>query len=155
MEIAKVLAAGISGTTAMTAFSYVLSEAKEKNFKEPLLLANMIRSLMPHLHKENAYKAGWAVHYSVGIFFALVYKYILQKNRKTGSVKKGTIMGGLTGLAAVAIWQMTFRLHPNPPKTHYNRFYGQLVVAHIIFGVVTISLLDDRTCAGQKTNTLN
>src|SRR6187551_577236 len=112
---------GIVGTTAMTAFSYILSEKKNKNFREPRLLAGMIDNLTP-LNRHEAIKLGWLVHYSVGVFFALIYKPILEKAHIEPTVKNGAIIGGITGLFGAAIWNLTFHLHPNPPSINYRRF---------------------------------
>ncbi|MEO6722579.1 MAG: hypothetical protein ABIN67_19570 [Ferruginibacter sp.] len=144
MLIAQVIVAGSAGTTAMTAFSYLLSEASDKNFKEPLLLAAMISRMMSPSNKHTAHKAGWLTHYAVGIFFALLYKYLLRKTQVSATGTNGAMIGAVTGLAAVAIWHSTFRLHPSPPHTHRRKFYTQLVVAHIIFGMVAVLLLGNK-----------
>ena len=139
-QIAKAVTAGTVGTTAMTAFSYMLSQQKDRNFREPRLLAGMMEKLTT-LNKDEATKIGWLVHYSVGIFFALVYQSLVEKRLIQANVKSGLVIGGITGLFGVAIWHLTRSLHPKPPRTNYRKFYGQLVVAHIIFGTITIILL--------------
>jgi len=143
-HIKKAITAGTVGTTAMTAFSYLLSRTKNKNFREPRLLAGMIDRLTP-LNKNEAVKMGWLMHYGVGVFFAAIYKPILEKGHIEPTMKNGAIIGGITGLFGAAIWNLTFHLHPLPPLISYRRFYGQLVVAHVIFGAVTTLLLQKKT----------
>jgi hypothetical protein len=157
VKVPKAIVPGIIGTTAMTAFSYILSENKNRDFREPGLLAGMIDRLTP-LNEDEAIKGGWLVHYSVGVFFAAIYKPILETWNIEPTVKNGAIIGGITGLFGAAIWNLTFRLHPLPPRINYRRFYGQLVIAHIIFGTVTILLLQNKTlrnvAATRRTQTI-
>jgi hypothetical protein len=140
-QVVKIVLAGTVGTSAMTIYSYLVSSARNKNFREPALLAEMIQKINPSIRKSDAQTIGWIVHYGVGVFFASVYHYLLK--HKTGNVKTGAIVGGITGMAGVSIWQLLFLLHPRPPQTDYTKFYGQLMIGHIIFGIVTCLFLGD------------
>jgi H+/Cl- antiporter ClcA len=129
----------------MTLFSYALSASKKRNFREPALLGKMIHRLIPAIKKIQAHEAGWLLHYGVGVFFASVYHVILKKQpHRNNRLYTGAALGAVTGLAGAAIWRVAFHLHPNPPRPAYRRFYGQLIVAHIIFGVVTCLLLQGK-----------
>jgi len=47
MEFKKVLSSGTIGTSAMTIFSYLVSELMSENFREPEIQTSLIRSLLP------------------------------------------------------------------------------------------------------------
>ena len=138
-QVVKIALAGIAGTSAMTIYSYLLSNSRNKNFREPALLAEMVQKLHPSIPKNDAQIIGWVLHYGVGVFFASVYRFLLKQ--KTANIKAGAIVGGITGLVGISIWQLSFLLHPRPPRTDYTKFYGQLMIGHIIFGIVTCQLL--------------
>jgi hypothetical protein len=40
-------------------------------------------------------------------------------------------------------------MHPNPPKKNRNRFFGHLLLAHIVFGV--FSALTYKSIAEEKS----
>jgi hypothetical protein len=35
----------------------------------------------------------------------------------------------------VVIWKTTFKLHPVPPRMSFNKYYLQLIPAHVVFAV--------------------
>ncbi len=138
MNIPKIISAGLVGTSMMTLFSYLVSEKKNKQFKEPVLLSTLLGkggSLGTSLNgsKENTLD-GWVVHYAVGFFFATIYDQIWTKHKSTPTISSGLILGGVNGAIAVGVWKATFELHPNPPKIEYKKYFGHLVVAHLVFG---------------------
>ena len=100
------------------------------------LLAKMIAASDLQIKNKHTHLQGWLLHYGVGIFFAFAYQQFFTGTRPLNKVKEGVIIGALTGVFGMLVWRLTFLLHPNPPRTNYRRFYGQLIVAHIIFGVV-------------------
>jgi hypothetical protein len=136
-EIRNVIAAGLVGTSAMTIFSYLVSEKKDKNFKEPELLGKMVNRLIPGMDKEGSEAAGWAMHYAVGIFFAALYYSILKKAGSNPAMIKGLLYGGITGLPAIIVWHSVFKAHPSPPKIPYGKYYKHLLLAHLVFGAFT------------------
>lgn len=129
----------------MTLFSYIVSEAKGKNFKEPVLLAALEKDALPEAAKEFALSAGWSTHYSIGIMWALLYEYLWQNTNIKPTVKSGLILGGLSGLTGILIWGFAFKIHPNPPRIDYRKFYGHLLLAHFIYSIsVTIAGRDSK-----------
>jgi hypothetical protein len=135
MNIKAVAGAGIAGTSIMTAFSYILSLAKDKNFKEPLLLSLMLQALNPSIKEKPANIAGWQLHYMTGIAWAAVYIYFLKKLKRKPSFSAACIFSVICAGLAVRIWKTCFKLHPDPPKTDFKEFYRQLVVAHFLFSI--------------------
>ncbi|ELR71662.1 hypothetical protein C900_02398 [Fulvivirga imtechensis AK7] len=137
MRLLRVILAGAIGTTAMTAFSYAISAARGKQFREPELLNKLTRRIEERLEIRRRHNdvEGWLMHYLVGLLFSTIYDQLWQKSRINTSFFKSLAMGGVTGVFGVSIWHLTFKMHPNPPKIHLKEFYVQLLVAHVIFGV--------------------
>lgn len=136
MKILQVLAGGIIGTTFMTAFSYAVSEARNKQFKEPELLNSLSKDLEHRAGiKKHSDVEGWLMHYGVGLLFSAAYDQLWKRTKIKPSPFQSMILGGITGIFGVGIWRGTFKLHPAPPTVHFKEYYVQLLAAHIIFGV--------------------
>ncbi|CAN5153771.1 hypothetical protein BH09BAC6_BH09BAC6_10300 [soil metagenome] len=135
MKAKDVLISGITGTSFMTLFSYLLSEATDKNYKEPNLLGKLIDNLIPGEEEEVTQIEGWLSHYAVGILFALVYVKLWEDKKIKPSLKNGLLLGAASGALAMLVWKFTFKAHPFPPKTDFKNYYAQLMPAHIVFAV--------------------
>jgi len=135
MNTKQVAAAGITGTTLMTLFSDLVSKIKESNYNEALILGELLNRITP-LSKKQAQVAGWLGHYTVGIGFAAVYATCLKETKRKPTILNGMVYGALSGLAGAAIWHATFKAHPNPPGVDLKNYYKQLVLAHVVFGIV-------------------
>lgn len=135
------MTAAISATTAMTVFSYCLSEYKQKNFKEPALLAVLIYRMWPAIGRYGTRVAGWIIHYLVGLLFACIYKVMVKKSRSAVSLPVYLAIGFVTGVVAVTVWRLALHLHPYPPKLDRKRFYGQLLIGHCIFALLSLYIL--------------
>ena len=135
MKISKVVSVGATATTFMTLYSYILSEIKDEHFREPEILGQLLRRLIPLIKKKYTRAAGWQAHYLVGILFAAVYIYLWSKKGITPTVKNGLLFGGISGLIAMGVWKSVMKMHPNPPLLHFKKFYMQLLPAHIVFGL--------------------
>jgi hypothetical protein len=137
MSAAKtILTAGVMGTNAMTAFSYLVSEEKNRQFREPELLEKLLARLAPQTNDRLASAFGWAAHYSVGVGFTTIYHSLWRQKKNRPSLFGGILLGGISGLLGVAVWSTVFYIHPDPPKINYKRFYAHLLAAHLIFGGV-------------------
>jgi hypothetical protein len=130
-----VLISGITGTTFMTLFSYLVLELEKENYSEPERLGQLVHNLLPIINKKESRITGWAGHYMVGLVFAAVYVYLWEKKLVKPSFKNNLLIGGISGIAAVAIWKTTFKLHPLPPALNFDKYYLQLVPAHVVFAV--------------------
>jgi hypothetical protein len=137
MKTKEILASGILGTTFMTLFSYLVSLADGENFSEPERLGQLAGRLVPKLDKQHSLALGWLGHYGVGLLFALVYVELWRRGKLRPDLKTNLWLGGLCGLFAVAVWKTTFKLHPLPPSLSFNKYYLQLVPAHLAFAVFT------------------
>lgn len=150
MKLFKAIAAGAVGTTFMTLFSYGSSMLRNKQFKEPEMLAHLIAGPEGPFRGDDLAK-GWLVHYLTGSLFSLTYQQFLQGRYVKNPLLKGTLFGGLYGLAGALVWNMAFKMHPEPPKTDYPAYYSHLVLAHLVFGAFAFGLLE-KNSSGNKKN---
>lgn len=154
MHFSKLILSAAAGTTFMTLFSHLVAEIEDENFSEPLLLAKLLHSAVPAINKRTSKALGWTAHYAVGAAFAAPYQAYLSKNHKHPTVANSLIAGAAGGLAGIAMWKTTFKVHPLSPNLPYGKFYTQLFAAHLIFGLVTgatLRLLEKRS-AEQTDN---
>lgn len=153
MQAYKILIPGIIGTSAMTFFSYLVSEAKNKNFREPEILAELIQRLPKSGLKESANFAGWGIHYTIGILFMACYNELWEQTKLKPSLTHGTLMGAANGVVGVMGWKFMFKAHPNPPRKNPKAFFGHLIPAHVVFGIfsaLTYKFTNGNSSAGWK-----
>lgn len=141
MNLRNLIAAAASGTTLMTIFSHIVSDVEHQDFSEPRLLGRLAHRLVPASNKKTALLAGWGAHYAVGVLFAAPYYYYLKAAHKKPTVVNSLISGAAGGLAGIGMWKATFSAHPAPPHLPYKKFYSQLFVAHLVFGLATAATL--------------
>lgn len=138
MQFGKILFAGIVGTSAMTLFSYLVSERKNRNFKEPELLGQLIERLPIKSSNQSAQLAGWGIHYAIGISFMACYSEIWKQTGINPTPYSGALLGAVNGLVGVTGWKLMFEAHPNPPAKELKPFFGHLILAHVVFGVFNV-----------------
>ena len=119
----------------MTLFSYLVSELEGENYSESERLGQLARRLLPHLNKKEYLVLGWTAHFGVGLLFALAYVELWRRKKIKPSFRNNLLLGGISGVIAVAIWKTTFKLYPLPSGMSFNKYYLQLVPAHIVFAV--------------------
>jgi hypothetical protein len=136
LHIPEILSGAIAGTSVMTLYSYLLSESKNKQFREPELLAILLKRLFPRINKSTTRMEGWMLHYLVGLFFTSIYDRVWRKT-KGPSLSSALLLGAISGVVGISVWKKTFDLHPEPPLIEFKKYYGQLLVAHLVFGAFT------------------
>ncbi len=135
MNLSKVISAGILGTSMMTLFSYWVSEDKNKQFREPALLAILLKRLLNNNDERALLITGWIIHYKVGILFIVGYDQLWRKTNATPSILNGMMLGILCGLLGKEVWKLVLRVHPNPPSIDREAYFSHLVAAHAVFGI--------------------
>lgn len=136
MDIDLVLLPAFVATSAMTAFSYAYSAVVNKKFREPELLNILLmrwNDAFIQITKRSI--VGWVIHYLVGVFFMFVFHLIWEGLEIEATVLSGMIMGIAAGILGVIGWNITFWIHPNPPKLDFKQYYVHLIMAHVVFGL--------------------
>ena len=130
----KAIKMSLGATIGMTLFSYLVSHNKNEKFLEPLILNQLV---YPGQKSQNAHHAmGYILHFLVGLLFTFVYKWIWGKLKIRPFFLNSKLMGAFNGLAGIAGWHLTYKLHNNPPHLKLKKYYVQLFIAHIIFGML-------------------
>lgn len=119
----------------MTAFSYLVSVSHEKQFREPEILAKLLKRIIPALTSPTAHITGWTLHYAVGFGFNIIYDLLWRKTPMKPGLRSGVLLGGASGFIGAAVWKMVFKLHPFPPSVERNNYYKHLLLAHVVFGI--------------------
>ena len=141
--ISQILTVGILATAAMTATSYIFSYLFHGNFKEPQLLNYLLDKLPTgHARFSREHVIGWVIHFSIGCFFILVIKLLQSHFSISYTLETAIIFGIVAGTIAIAVWNLMFYLHPNPPSIKKSLFYFQLLIAHLVFGAVMVFCLN-------------
>lgn len=135
MQISKILVSAIIGTSAMTLFSYLVSNSKNKNFREPQILGTLIERLPKPVSKGSNQMTGWGLHYAIGVLFVVCYVILWKQTKARPTIISGTLLGAASGVVGVTGWKLMFGTHPNPPAKKLKPFFGHLILAHIVFGV--------------------
>ncbi len=120
----------------MTAFSYIISIMRVRQLREPMLLNKLVDRLTGmYITPHSSNPQGWLLHFVVGAVFVVAYHFVWVLTDIDVSWQSAAIMGAISGIVGIAIWTVTFLLHPNPPKVHFLGFFSQLFFAHVIFGL--------------------
>ncbi len=135
MQTKNILFSSIVGTSAMTLFSYLISESENENFREPDVLAQLIKRLPNSYSEETAQIAGWGMHYTIGLLFVVIYNELWKQKNIDPTVTSGTLLGAASGLTGIIAWKIMFEAHPNPPAKDLKHYFRHLLFAHVVFGV--------------------
>ena len=132
---AKIVLAGVVGTTFMTLYSYLISKKEKQQFTEPVLLDKLIRTAgnLPEINNDKVHPAGWLAHYGIGIVFVICYRVLWHRSLKSPGILKGLVAGAASGIVAIVAWRIMFEANRNPPHNDRYKYYRQLFVAHLIF----------------------
>lgn len=140
MEIVEIIAISVIATSAMTLFSYIISEKFKKLYKEPVLLEYLMTSFSFKLSEKQKAILSWLIHYLIGLIFAVVYYlpvwFSLGWYKIT--LTSGIIFGCIIGIIGIISWHIMFRLSPEHPPVNPKGYFLQLFFAHIIFGITTV-----------------
>lgn len=144
MEIIKLLVIGIVATTCMTLFSYILSNIRNRQFREPELLNILLsKATLFKVKLPQKSSIGWIIHYLIGLIFVVIFEILWKLKFIPISITSGAIFGFIAGIIGVFGWKLFFYLSKKPSEITWNiEYYLQLIVAHIIFGISTAILYD-------------
>jgi hypothetical protein len=139
MSLIKILLAGLTGTTLMTSYSYLMSRIRKEQFKEPVLLHRLAEEDLKPVtgvpEKKKGRLLGWVLHYAAGMLFSAAYDRIWRRSGIRPSVVSGIIMGTVSGVVGVSIWRVVLKLHHNAPGVDIRDFSRHLMAAHAVYGI--------------------
>ena len=138
-EILYIFLIAAVATAAMTTFSYVMTRKKEKQFREPELLNDLISgSTTFHLQVSKENILGWVAHFAIGVAFTVLFWLLCTWNILDIGVLSALIFGVAAGLTGIASWHLMFFLNENPPDIPLKDFSLQLMIAHVIFAAFVV-----------------
>lgn len=137
MAVAAILFGTLTGTSVMTLFSYSLSRITDRNFREPVILNQLLFNIQTFGFKSKPIIAGWILHYAVGYVFVIGFHFFWKLTYANPSLLSGSLLGLFCGIIGVTGWHLVFLLHPKPPSIDLKKYYIHLIVAHIFFGLGT------------------
>lgn len=145
MEISNfvlTVSAGIAGTVGMTLIMYAYAALFRVNTKVIHILGIMMTgSASDPSHNNRKYlTAGTLGHFGVGIIFSWSYFLLWNWGIFSITLRDSIIIGLVSGAMAVIVWTGYFILHYNPPKINLTHYFIALLLAHVVFGMITVNL---------------
>ena len=131
-----IVIASILATSAMTAFSYAVSASFRDLYKEPVLLSYLLSELQINISPEKKNILGWILHYVIGVIFVLIYHFMWKHNILDLSWPVSILLGTISGFLGIISWFFMFKFTHFTPNIDFKGYYLQLLLAHIIFGIV-------------------
>ena len=125
MKLKNIASPAIVGTSAMTLYSYVMSH-KAENYREPEMLAILLRRLPLNINCPQSSIASWVSHYAVGFLFSSIYVKLFTDCKLKPSVFNGLSLGAISGGFGILIWKLNFKLHPDPPSKNLRKYFRHL-----------------------------
>jgi len=140
MNLTKIIAAAVVGTSFMTLYSYIISKRENDQFVEPVLLNQLIdrSENLPDIENKKSNPAGWVIHYALGAAFVAGYWILWRRALRSPGIVKGLLIGAASGGVGIAAWKIMFAANGNPPQNDRYKYYRQLFYAHLIFSVLAI-----------------
>ena len=141
MVYITLILAGFAGTLVMTLFSHTLELLTSFKFNEAQLInILMYRSTKFPEINENHY-FGWIIHFLIGVLMVIgVWIYYNQISPIPYS-DYGICLGLGLGTIGISGWTLILTFHSNPPKIRWAYFFGQLILAHVLFSFTVTTIL--------------
>ncbi|MBO9583959.1 MAG: hypothetical protein J7574_07360 [Flavobacterium sp.] len=134
--IVQLLLVSFAATSAMTWFSYAMSETFRELYKEPVLLTYVVKKLDITLSKRSQKIWAWLIHYIIGLLFVIGYHIVWVKDIVSISPLTALLFGAISGLIGILGWVFLFKITHHQPPIDFRGYYIQLFFAHIIFAIV-------------------
>ena len=125
----------IIATSSMTLFSYSVSSAFRELYKEPVLLAFVLKKFNINISSNAKITTAWILHYLIGLFFVVIYYMLWKNNIITISTLDTLIVGAVTGIVGIVGWVLLFKTSDYRPNLNFTGYYLQLFLAHLIFAL--------------------
>jgi hypothetical protein len=134
----RIASSSVLATSAMTLYSYTLSNKHHVQYREPEILHILLQRLLRTGQKSYSTADGWLIHYAVGTMFSMLYHTLWKKTSFKPTILNGIILGSMSGLIGISVWQKVFEWHSDPPIINKNKFLIHLLPAHLIFGIISV-----------------
>ena len=131
----QLIITAVAATTAMTLFSYTISESFRKLYKEPVLLTYILTQLKAELSSKVKTILAWLIHYSIGLIFVIIYHFLWIHTILQLTFFNGLLLGMVSGIVGIISWMILFKIADYKPAIDFKGYYIQLFFAHIIFGL--------------------
>ncbi|MCF3108163.1 hypothetical protein LL912_05185 [Niabella sp. CC-SYL272] len=140
--------AGIAGTLAMTLFIRFTGMVAGYQLSVPRILGTLFSS-SPRPSGSVSQRLpvlilGTTIHCLIGIFFTLLYAWLVGMELLPKGYINGLLYGSNLGMVAVIVWYIALRLHPMPPALPLRLFLAAIFTGHLVFAasiVTTFNLL--------------
>ncbi|WP_300600028.1 hypothetical protein [Niabella sp.] len=135
--------AGIIGTLAMTVLIRLIGRVASYRLSVPRILGTLLTfkaSPAGYLSpRPSVFILGTVAHYLTGIFFTLLYAWLVCIEVLPQGYVNGLLYGSTLGILAVIVWYITLRLHPLSPAIPLRLFLVAIFAGHLVFaaGIVT------------------
>lgn len=136
----ELLLVSIAATSAMTWFSYAMSQNFRELYKEPVLLSYAIDKMKIDLSTQAKINWGWILHYAIGLCFVVGYHIIWVKDIAPISPLSALLLGAISGVIGIISWIIIFKMTHHQPQIDFRGYYIQLFFAHIIFAIIATAL---------------
>lgn len=114
--IIQLILVAIGATSAMTWFSYAMSQNFRELYKEPVLLSFALRKTNISLSEKLQKTWGWLIHYSIGFLFVMGYHIVWVKNILPISPLSALILGVISGVIGILSWIFIFKMTDHQPQ---------------------------------------
>jgi hypothetical protein len=134
--ILQLVIVSFAATSAMTLFSYAISEGFRELYKEPVLLTFLLKQMKLELSVEKKKILAWLIHYIIGLLFVIGYHLLWINNVLEISVLNALLLGAICGIIGILGWVIMFKIAKYKPAIDFKGYYIQLFFAHVVFGLV-------------------
>ncbi len=123
-------------TLGFTFFSMVVSTIYKKNFVEPILLGKIINYHLKDGPTWLNVTLGAIIHFFVGYLFTEIHLFLYQI--LTPAWYNAIFLGLANGIFGAFVWYITIRVYQKVLKVHISEYLIQLVIGHVIFGLIIV-----------------
>ena len=120
----------------MTLFSGLVSEVAHQDYVEPHLLNKVFGAQLITRYS----LMGWVVHFAIGCAFVISYHLLWYFKLIGYSWTSGLIVGFVSGLIGILGWRAIRQIRPDINELWQETYYVQLLVAHILFGMIATKI---------------
>ena len=131
----QILIVSIAATSAMTLFSYAISARYRENYKEPVLLSNLLVQVKFDLSVISKKIIGWLLHFGIGFFFVPVYHLLWLYDIIDLSAINAFLLFIVSGIIGVLSWAVMLKIAKYSFSINFKGYYIQMFISRVIFAL--------------------